>query len=184
MFHLQTSETKVLLYADIYICLVTTLFWLPFQRSTLHAVVFKFVEIRQTATKLEEGCWLIFWASHPDCNNRFFKFTTFLKTNYRPTRTNPMTNLCGSLLSGNTIFNLIANSMDKVKWTRILEFLHNSSFPAKSWQDPPSIDIQCSQPIACQSWQYPARVWQDVMNYAKNSTVCTYVMVPVSIFIR
>ena len=47
------------------------------------------------------------------------------------------------------------------------EFLHNSSVPVKSWQDPVSIDIQWSQPIECQSWQDPARIWQGIMNYAK-----------------
>ena len=33
---------------------------------------------------------------------------------------------------------------------QIIEFLHNLSIPANSWQDPASIDIQWSQPIECQ----------------------------------
>ena len=32
------------------------------------------------------------------------------------------------------------------------EFLHNSKFPANSYQDPASIDIQWVVTIECQSW--------------------------------
>ena len=42
-----------------------------------------------------------------------------------------------------------------------------SSFPAKSWQDPASIDIQWSQPIECQCCQDPSRIWYEMSNYAK-----------------
>ena len=47
------------------------------------------------------------------------------------------------------------------------EFFYNSSFPAKSWQDPASIDIQWSPPIECQCWQDPAMIWQEISNCRK-----------------
>ena len=48
-----------------------------------------------------------------------------------------------------------------------IEFLHNLSFSANSWQEPDSIDIQWLQPIECQCWQDPAWNWQKILNYAK-----------------
>ena len=66
--------------------------------------------------------------------------------------------------------NLIANPSnfsEALSAIVLVEFLHNSSIPANSWQDPASIDIQWSQPIECQCWQDPARNWQELTNYAK-----------------
>ena len=49
----------------------------------------------------------------------------------------------------------------------IIEFFYNSSFPAKSWQDPASIDIQWSPPIECECWKDPAMIWQVMSNCRK-----------------
>ena len=49
-----------------------------------------------------------------------------------------------------------------------IAFLHNSKFPANSWQDPARIDIQWVANIECQYWQDPARNWQEFTNYAKH----------------
>ena len=48
-----------------------------------------------------------------------------------------------------------------------IEFLHNLTFSANSWQDPANIDIQWVATIECQYWQDPARNWQKLTNYAK-----------------
>ena len=56
---------------------------------------------------------------------------------------------------------------DPIEISSTIEFLHNLSIPANSWQDPTSIDIQWSQPIECQCWQDPARNWQEISSYAK-----------------
>ena len=49
----------------------------------------------------------------------------------------------------------------------LIKFLQNSKFPANSWQDPASIDIQWVSTIECQYWQDPARNWQGLTSYAK-----------------
>ena len=43
----------------------------------------------------------------------------------------------------------------------LIELFYNSSFPAKSWQDPASINIQWLPTIECQSWQDSAMIWQE-----------------------
>ena len=50
-----------------------------------------------------------------------------------------------------------------------LSFCIIHAYPTKSWQDPASIDIQRSQPIECQFWQDPVRIWQDMHELCKNS---------------
>ena len=55
-------------------------------------------------------------------------------------------------------------------------FFYNLTFPAKSWQDLTSIDIQWSPPIECQSWQDPAMIWQEMSNYRKTRLKNLYLL--------
>ena len=58
--------------------------------------------------------------------------------------------------------------------TKIFEFFYSLTFPAKSWQDPASIDIQWDATIVCQCWQDPSMVWQEMTNYRKTRLEETY----------
>ena len=53
-----------------------------------------------------------------------------------------------------------------VYWV-FFKFFYISSCPAKSWQDPVSIDIEWSKPIECQSRQDPPMIWQEITNCRK-----------------
>ena len=65
------------------------------------------------------------------------------------------------------VYSIHNASYTKERPKHTIKFFYNSSFSAKSWQDPASIDIKWSAPIECQCWQDPEMIWQKMTNYRK-----------------